>query len=192
MASRPRPSRSSSRPVSPQTSAEVDRSTPPADVFATNKTTSQPSSRPSQFQLLKRAVSTPPEKRNESVLVRSFRGAGTELSSASDLQQSWDRQLISRKRSQYYESAFAYREASTARARVTKDSLVTAEVRLNCKVRLNFISAREVCIDMTIAEKSATLSRRSLFSALRNIPTPGIIHHGYPRSGNSNAYRLQF
>jgi hypothetical protein len=147
MAHRPRTSPSSSRPVSPHTPAEANRPTPPPDVLVTpNKPRSQPSSRPSQFPLLKRAASTPPEKRDENVLLRSSKCTRGELSSVSSLQQSWDRQLISKKRSQYYEGAFAYREGNTARARVAKDSLVTAEVKLNCKVRSNFISPGGVAL----------------------------------------------
>jgi hypothetical protein len=149
MANVPRTSGSSSRPISPHTHAEANQSTLSIDVFATPsiQNSGQPSPPPTKLPLLKRAASTPPETTNENVVLRSSRGAGGDLSSASNLQESWNRQQLSKKRSQYYEGAFAYREANnTARTRVTKDSLVIADVKLNCKVRHEFNQNRRFAL----------------------------------------------
>ena len=95
----------------------------------------QSSPLPAKFPLLKRAASTPSETTNENSILHFARGINGELASVSNLQPSWNRQTLSKKRSQYYEGAFACRDANnTARARVTRESMVIAEVKLYCKV----------------------------------------------------------
>jgi hypothetical protein len=150
MANSQRTSGSSSRPVSAHTRVEAGQLAVPVDVFMTPsiEKRGQPSPSPSpsppcaKILPLKRAASTPPETTNENSILRSSRGTGGELGSVSNSQQSWNRQLLSKKRSQYYDGAFAYRESNnTARARVTRDSLVIAEVKLYCKVNCSYIRA---------------------------------------------------
>jgi hypothetical protein len=76
-----------------------------------------------------RAASTPSEITNEN--------CARQLPSASHLAAAWDRQQLSKKRSQYYGEAFAYREPhNTAKDRVTRDSVIVAEIKLNCEVSL--------------------------------------------------------
>jgi hypothetical protein len=146
MANATRTSGSSSRPASPHTRIEANQRTTPIDVFATRsiQTVGQASPSPPRAKPLppKRAASTPPETTNENCLFRPSRGAVGELAPISNSQQSWHSQQLSKKRSQYYENAFAYRETSNnARARVTKDCLVMAEVKLYCKVRFHSIKS---------------------------------------------------
>ena len=91
--------------------------------------------------LLQRAQSTPPELTHSNqfgILTRASQG----LSDAATLEHSWSRLRLSKKRSQYYEDAFSYREPNnTAKERIAKDSVILVEVKLNCCVR----SISEVC-----------------------------------------------
>jgi hypothetical protein len=83
----------------------------------------------------KRAASTPPEVTNENYLQMPSKIVARELPTASQLATTWDRQQLSKKRSQYYGEVFAYREPhNTAKDRVTRDSVIVAEIKLNCKV----------------------------------------------------------
>ena len=88
--------------------------------------------------LLQRAQSTPPELTHSNqfgILTKSSQG----LSDVATLEHSWNRLRLSKKRSQYYDDAFAYREPNnTAKERVTKDSVILAEAKLNCCVRRHF------------------------------------------------------
>jgi hypothetical protein len=88
--------------------------------------------------LLQRAQSTPPELTHANqfgILTKSSQG----LSDVATLEHSWSRLRLSKKRSQYYDGAFAYREPNnTAKERITKDSVILAEVKLNCCVRTTF------------------------------------------------------
>jgi hypothetical protein len=87
------------------------------------------------FHLQQRARSTPPGLTNDSGFRSINRGTVGDLPDAQGLEQSWDQQLLSKKKSQYYSEAFAYREPSnTAKDRVARDSVILAEVKLNCCV----------------------------------------------------------
>lgn len=88
-------------------------------------------------QSLKSAASTPPEIADENRRPVASDGLVRNLPSVSSLEKSWNRQQLSKKRSQYYDEAFSCLEPSnSARYRVAKDSVVTAEVKLNCIVRV--------------------------------------------------------
>jgi Macrophage migration inhibitory factor (MIF) len=77
-----------------------------------------------------RAQSTPPELTNDRRFRSLTKGTGSE-----SLEQSWSRRALSKKKSQYYEEAFACREPyHTAKDRVVKDSVILADVKLNCCV----------------------------------------------------------
>ncbi|OAP64241.1 hypothetical protein AYL99_00213 [Fonsecaea erecta] len=88
---------------------------------------------PHKFSLLQRAQSTPPELTHSNqftLLAKNSKGQPSDLAS---LEQSWSRLRLSKKRSQYYDDAFAYRESNnTAKERVAKDWVILAEVKLNC------------------------------------------------------------
>jgi hypothetical protein len=93
---------------------------------------------PAPFKLLntRRAQSTPPDHIDKSVLRNPSRDNPSTLPTASDLEQSWSRSQLSKKRSQYYSDAFAYREPyNSAKERVIRDSMILADVKLNCCVR---------------------------------------------------------
>lgn len=95
------------------------------------------SSAPKKVPEYKRAASTPPEITNENYLRIPGKILAPDLPTASHLATTWDRQQLSKKRSQYYGEVFAYREPhNTAKDRVTRDSVIVAEIKLNCKVGL--------------------------------------------------------
>ncbi|KAJ9605968.1 hypothetical protein H2200_009817 [Cladophialophora chaetospira] len=100
---------------------------------------------PRRLLPLQRAQSTPPELTQSNqfgILTKGSRG----LSDVNSLEHSWSRLGLSKKRSQYYDNAFAYREANnTAKERVAKDSVILAEVKLNCCVD----SGKEFLIDLS-------------------------------------------
>ena len=84
-----------------------------------------------------RAQSTPPELTNDTRFRSLRRGTVSDGADVSGSDQSWSRRDLSRKKSQYYSEAFAYREASgTAKDRVLKESFIIAEVKMNCCVSL--------------------------------------------------------
>lgn len=90
---------------------------------------------PNKLLEMVRASSTPPDiglpQQRKACLGNSWNG----LSSTTNLEQSWKRQELSKKKSQYYDEAFAYRETNnSAKDRVSRDSVVTATVKLNCHV----------------------------------------------------------
>lgn len=90
---------------------------------------------PNKLLEMVRAASTPPEIGFPRQRKTSSRDSSHGLTSATNLEQSWRRQELSKKKSQYYDEAFAYRESShSAKDRVSRDSVVTAAVKLNCHV----------------------------------------------------------
>lgn len=109
-----------------------------SDVFPTPPKAAdvQLSPPPKNIHDLKRAASTPPETTNEKYLRSSDKVRGGDSPSSSHPATAWDRQQLSKKRSQYYGEIFAYREPrNTAKDRVARDSVIVANIRLNCKVR---------------------------------------------------------
>lgn len=98
---------------------------------------SRTSPAPPRFQSIQRAQSTPPELTHSNqfgILTKGAQG----LSEVAKLENSWSRLRLSKKRSQYYDDAFAYREPNnSARERVAKDSVILVEVKLNCCVGLD-------------------------------------------------------
>lgn len=87
---------------------------------------------PSKFLNMHRAQSTPPDLVDR----HPSREKPAQLPPASELEQSWSQSQLSKKRSQYYSDAFAYREPNnTAKDRVVRDSVIIADVKLNCCVR---------------------------------------------------------
>lgn len=82
-----------------------------------------------------RASSTPPDIGLPRQRNPSSSDSSKGLNSATNLERSWKQQELSKKKSQYYDEAFAYREPNnTAKDRVSRDSVVTAAVKLNCHV----------------------------------------------------------
>ena len=97
----------------------------------------QSSPTPNKVLESQRAASTPPEVTNENYLRAASKILAGDLPTASHLATAWDRQQLSKKRSQYYGEVFAYREPhNTAKDRVARDSIIMAEVKLNCKVSI--------------------------------------------------------
>ncbi|EXJ61736.1 hypothetical protein A1O7_02165 [Cladophialophora yegresii CBS 114405] len=100
---------------------------------------------PRKLLPLQRAQSTPPELSHSTqfgVLTKGSQG----LSDLASLEHSWSKLGLSKKKSQYYDNAFAYREPNnTAKERVAKDSVILAEVKLNCCVE----SEKEFLIDLS-------------------------------------------
>ena len=83
-----------------------------------------------------RAQSTPPEITHANHFGILTKSADGQLSDVASLENSWQRLHLSKKKSQYYDEAFAYREPNnTAKERVAKDSVIMAEIKLNCCVR---------------------------------------------------------
>jgi hypothetical protein len=90
---------------------------------------------PNKLLEMVRAASTPPEIGFPQQRKTSSRDSAHGLTSATSLEQSWNRRELSKKKSQYYDEAFAHREPShTAKDRISRDSVVTAAVKLNCHV----------------------------------------------------------
>ena len=90
---------------------------------------------PGKFMDLQRAQSTPPHFTDDSRFRSLTRGTVGDLPNVDNLEKSWSRLHLSKKRSQYYSDAFAYREPNnTAKDRVARDSVILAEVKLNCCV----------------------------------------------------------
>lgn len=90
---------------------------------------------PGKFLSIVRAQSTPPEMTNDAKFRHISRGTTGDLPDSSGLEQSWSKLHLSKKRSQYYSDAFAYREPhNSARERVTRDSMIVVEVKLSCCV----------------------------------------------------------
>lgn len=83
-----------------------------------------------------RAQSTPPETTHSNQFGILTRSGDGHLSDVASLERSWQRLHLSKKKSQYYSDAFAHREpTNTAKDRVAKDSVILAEIKLNCCVR---------------------------------------------------------
>ena len=90
---------------------------------------------PGKFMSVGRAQSTPPQLTTDSRFRSLSRGTVGDLPDASSLERSWSRLHLSKKRSQYYSDTFAVREPNNpAKERVVRDSVVVAEVKLNCCV----------------------------------------------------------
>ena len=108
----------------------------------------------------RRAQSTPPEHTNDTQFRGVNKGTTGHASEASTLDSSWSRLQLSKKKSQYFTEAFAYREPrNNARDRVTRDSVILAEVKLNCCV-----SQIEFCCTVTdVTRSSPSKSSLSIF-----------------------------
>ncbi len=90
---------------------------------------------PHRFLPLQRAQSTPPELTQSNQFGILTKGS-RRLTDVTSLEHLWSMLGLSKKRSQYYDNAFAYREANnTAKERIAKDSVILAELKLNCCVR---------------------------------------------------------
>lgn len=90
---------------------------------------------PSKFLTQQRAQSTPPEITHSHQFGILTKGSSGQLSDVASLETSWRRLRLSKKKSQYYEDAFASREPNnSAKDRVAKDSVILAEIKLNCGV----------------------------------------------------------
>lgn len=84
------------------------------------------------FDELKRAHSTPPVRTDDRRASRLESDMLGELPSAAMFQPSWENRQLSKKRSQYYEDAFASRGPYNGpRERIQKDSVIIGEIKLN-------------------------------------------------------------
>jgi hypothetical protein len=113
--------------------------TPPRGVTpdASFRINGRSSPAPAKLLNMQRARSTPPELTNDNAFRHVSYGTSSDLPDAASLEQSWSRAHLSKKRSQYYSDAFAYREPqNSARERVVRDSMIIAEVKLNCCVSI--------------------------------------------------------
>ncbi|KAK5544562.1 hypothetical protein LTR23_004326 [Exophiala sp. CCFEE 6169] len=112
-------------------------------IFRLRGTLSPP---PKRILAQERAQSTPPEITHCNQFGILTKSAEGQLSDVASLESSWQRLHLSKKRSQYYEGAFAHREPNnTAKERVVKDSVVLAEIKLNCCLE----SEKEFLIDLS-------------------------------------------
>ncbi|KIW30961.1 uncharacterized protein PV07_02648 [Cladophialophora immunda] len=101
---------------------------------------------PHKFPLMQRAQSTPPDLTRPSQFAIGAKSSQGQPSDVASLEQSWSRLRLSKKRSQYYDDAFAYRESNnTAKERVAKDWVILAEIKLNCCLE----SEKEFLIDLS-------------------------------------------
>lgn len=99
----------------------------------------QPSPLPSQKLGFANNASSTPQKHKSIEALRSHasRALMNRRSSSADPDRSWQRREASKKTSQYFEEAFAVRPPyNTARDRVARDSMIVAELCLNCLVDL--------------------------------------------------------
>lgn len=113
--------------------------TPPEDGFGTplltpsHRVKGRMSPAPNKLLEMVRASSTPPDIGFPQRRKTTPRDSSNGLISVTNLEQSWKKQELSKKKSQYYDEAFAYREPNnSAKDRVSRDSVVTAAVKLNC------------------------------------------------------------
>ncbi|OQV11076.1 hypothetical protein CLAIMM_14976 [Cladophialophora immunda] len=101
---------------------------------------------PHKFPLMQRAQSTPPDLTRPSQFAIGAKSSQGQPSDVASLEQSWSRLRLSKKRSQYYDDVFAYRESNnTAKERVAKDWVILAEIKLNCCLE----SEKEFLIDLS-------------------------------------------
>ncbi|KAL9618240.1 MAG: hypothetical protein Q9160_007010 [Pyrenula sp. 1 TL-2023] len=135
------PQTPSSYRSSPSSSSEEESPTfGHADIFPTPmhrriKTRGSPA--PTKlFDELKRAQSTPPIRTDDRRASRLETDTLGELPSVTNFQSSWESRQLSKKRSQYYNEAFASREPYNGpRERVQKDSVIIGEIKLNRALR---------------------------------------------------------
>ncbi|EXJ83672.1 hypothetical protein A1O1_07296 [Capronia coronata CBS 617.96] len=93
-----------------------------------------------------RAQSTPPELTHSNQFGILTKTAEGHLSDVASLERSWQKLRLSKKKSQYYSEAFAYREPSNAaKDRVAKDWVILVEIKMNCCVE----SEKEFLIDLS-------------------------------------------
>ena len=176
---------SSASQIKPQ-SVENAFPTPPFDTPArlASRNKAPPSPAPAKLLNFPRAASTPPETTND----KRFRSLSSALSEDSAGDHSWQRLQLARKKSQYYTDAFAYREPyHNAKDRVARDSVVTAEVKLNCCVRTSQPHLRTLA--NVQGRKRTRISHRSLVPALRYLQTTCHLHHGHGQYRSRHASR---
>ncbi|KIW11725.1 hypothetical protein PV08_11027 [Exophiala spinifera] len=112
-------------------------------LFRLKRTLSPP---PKRLLPRERAQSTPPETTRSNQFGILTKGTDGQWPDMASLESSWQRLHLSKKKSQYFEGAFAYREPNnTAKERILKDSVVLAEIRLNYSLD----SEKEFLIDLS-------------------------------------------
>ena len=100
---------------------------------------------PRRMTDMQRAASTPPEINREVARPTLSRSKENNIDQITTLRRSFDRQQLSKKKSQYYSDAFAYRESNnSARERVHRDSLVIADVKISKAVSLICAEAKSL------------------------------------------------
>lgn len=129
------------------------------------------------FEDLKRAQSTPAQIMNECRRPKLDRDTLGDLPDSANIQHSWEAQQLPKKRSQWFEDAFASRDPyNCPRERIQKDSVIIAEIRINCGV-----SGTSSCYNIVPDCQSAR--RRYLSTSQSHIPsrailsTPRLVHH---------------
>ena len=128
-------------PSSSTESSELDEACPQPpsqDIFPTPTTNIRNTAGglPTPLKLFKskREASTPSENGNGH-LRDMKRGPPGDLPNVGSLRVDWDRQRLSKQRSQHYGEAFAQREATNfPKERIQKGSVIIAEIKINCTV----------------------------------------------------------
>lgn len=132
------------RESTPCCEVEPNPSQPTVDMVTSDSFHARPKKADSRSSLPSRKIAhsksaafTPPETTNENCRGAYSKSRAGELPSASHLSTAWDRQQLFKKRSQYFGDVFAYREPhNTAKHRVTRDSIVVVDLKINCELEL--------------------------------------------------------
>ena len=119
-------------PTLASSTAEDTDTVPSTEIFPTPHVKKALASDPSERPAPMRAASTPPEIVSDNRIPPMPRGTPGDLSSVLSLSKSWDRQQLSKKRSQYYNDVFATREPNnTPKDRISRDSVIMADLKLS-------------------------------------------------------------
>jgi len=122
--------------------------------------------------------SSPAPKEHKSVeVLRSnvSRGGSNGLSSASELEKSWQNKELSKRNSQFFDQAFAVRQPyNSARDRVTRDSMIVVELRTSCCV-----CSEQIGVTITNAEPQLEQEQTFLNDLLMTVSE---IYHKPPTS----------
>lgn len=178
MLDHPTPPSSASRIKASQVENAFPTPPRPDDSDSSSRINGRLSPAPGKFMNLQRAQSTPPNLTDDSCFRSLTRGTVGDLPDARNLEQTWSRLHLSKKKSQYYNDAFAYRETNnSARERVARDSVILAEVKLNFCV--SSFPLPTAWADARIARIGTRIPHRPVLSFVRDLPTPGFMHHGH-------------
>lgn len=188
------------RESTPCCEVEPNPSQPTVDMVTSDSFHARPKKADSRSSLPSRKIAhsksaafTPPETTNENCRGAYSKSRAGELPSASHLSTAWDRQQLFKKRSQYFGDVFAYREPhNTAKHRVTRDSIVVVDLKINCEVGPQ--KWRELFLKLTfaLARVEADISVRHFLSTVRDLSASGVVHSCVHLHSTGDAFRRQF